>query len=1446
MSLRIYRGSFESDMIETCLNEIENDRLSKHLVIIPEHYSYEMERKMVDRFGVIGLNGIEVVTPHRMAVNCLNTDNTRYLNPAGKQMLVVCAIDVCLNDDSISGGIKQIIGRSSFASNMVSLISEFKRHMITPEILESCACTQRDENSGVGHEHLADKLEAAAAVYRRYNDLLGDKNYIDSDDDAARLAAKILADIPVGNRIEEEEKLILPKKAQLREAVAQLKELYESYGDQTKLEEEIESLKRDKLQRELELNEAKEKRKLLDSEETAPDVDKKELTKLKTQGTKRVKEAEKKLNELNEKLDKAMSDSAEFAKHSSGLPERVSLLRKEIENIKKDSSLSDSERRIPIHGGTRVWFMCFDEYLPHHMELVRAAARAAKETTVCLNYVKPDDEYRISDVEMRHRELNRKFGLLFSMAEVSALRSESERIYDDYGVYVKEAAAVPENNISRDSVIYSAMEKSYNKLKAEHPAEERFFCRSDCVSRSREADFLVKHYGLFDRFDGQAKNVEIAECENPHREIEYAAESIHTLVRESAQKYESAKKREANDRYAADMGKSFAEVRALMSGALKEKMSDAGEAELDEFMEWAGAPVPRKPEESDLLRYRDIGILFGGASDYTHILDAIFTEHNIQYFADEKIILSEHPIAVQLLSVFDIFETDWSYEAMFRFLNAGFVYEIIDNGGKKFVKRLDSGEIARLDNYVIRYDIRGRRLWEKEWDFYGEIFGMTWEQSEQREHEKRENERVNALRAKICAPLVRLLPASGSEKKRASDYVAAMYEFLHDINIYEGLTDDVRRFENKDSSGAIQTAQQFSQIWNKLLEILNQINVTMGDMEITFGKFGEYLRAGLSQCEIRTIPSALDAVYTGTVERSTSNPVKKLFIMGAVSGTYPAPASYDGFFTDIDRGYIRSYNDGSIDLAPTKTEQRTKQRYKVFKAIRSAVQSISVTYPSSDNDGSRIRPSAFVTDTKDMFGIDKHPAFPQEASDEENITSEYAAKRGLVINSAAPLSRLSPAWRSVYRCLRDSGKHDKALEQIALAASFYSRPPRISAETANELYTRSIMRGGEYTGEDGRVYSATRLETYASCPMKFFMQYGLSLAEEAKAGVQANEVGTYVHKLVQTVCGRVYDDYEGSADENEEEKCRNAWHQLDEDKLGGYIAETISETEQNLSKSIPDHYMRRRVISRIKDTVTRSSVNVLRSLKQGEFVLKATELPIENVRLNPNGRVYINGAVDRVDEFRYFGNNGERENLLRIIDYKTGDTKFSESDIRNGHNMQLVIYAIAAAMQYEENDSGVPYRLSGIYYQRMRDVYRNAGGFGGGDDGGESNVYLDGATYLPPKKGTEAQEHKREAILKAINEGEEGCYIGLSEFVSGRGGKNAKTEEERDSLIETVKHNIEGIDKEIMSGRILPMPYDGGSVGGACEYCRFCDICSFEETKTKRRRSSKASFGRGD
>lgn len=1165
MSLKLMRGALDSYMVDECIARIEKDKTSKHIVIIPEHYSYEMERIMVDRFGVIGINNIQVLTPHRMAVKYINTDTTSYLTAAGKQMLIVRAVKKCIDDDVLGNEVKRIMKRRSFNDSMVTLITEFKRRSIFPEDIKETAAAVENERI-----YLADKLNAAAAVYGEYNALLGMGHYVDMEDDIFRLA----------------------------------------------------------------------------------------------QGIGSVRDA--------------------------------------------------------VDDNTKVWFMRFDEYLPQHISLIRALVKAAAEVTVCINYVKNLD-----------------------------------------------------NENGNFSEIYMPSVKSYNRLIAERAEEEEYFRYIADTAREREIEFLVRNFGALVSIKKKLSHksilnkkiafckklkirsgaIKVIECRDPHTELEYIAESIHTLIRES----------------------------------------------------------------SGILRYRDIGILFGNAAEYTHILDAVFSEHNIPYFADEKLILSEHPIAVQLLSVFDIYETDWGHDAIMRYLNAGFIFDSAENG----LKRLDMADVSALDSYIVRYDIRGRGSWLKKndgeyvpWTYGGEVFAAAWEDYDPddiSEVEMRERERINELRYKICPPLERLLPKGADEEKPVEEHINKIIEFLRDINIDNGLMADVRRFENNnDDPDAPQTAQQFSQIWNGILDVIEQIGVTMRGICITFGELGDYLNAGLSKCEIRTIPSALDSVYTGSVERSTSVPVKYLFVSGAVSGTYPAPEVYDGYFSDIDREIMS----GSLEIALSKDEQRAVQRYRVYKAVRAAVKEICVTYPLQNQLGEECRQSGFVTDITDMFGIKKQSAFPDNPLDEENITSVYAAKKGLLINCASPINKLPPVWKSVYRYMRDSGKYNDELNQIGLAASLYSHAPSITPETADMLYTRH----NELI--NGRVYSSTRLDSYTDCPMRYFMQFGLGLGEEERGGVQTNEVGTYIHKLLQNLCAEV---------EQLSETSKEAWQNMDIDSLNAMIDNIVENTKENLPKESDNYPLRVRIMDRICKSVKRGAKNVMNSLKAGRFYIKDTELRLDNVQLADE--IYITGIVDRIDEYvsDSFGK------FIRIIDYKTGKDDYSADKIKNGKKMQLVLYAIAAQMYYEAAEKS-KIEISGIYYQHIRDKFFN-------DSKYETEVrderYLNGETYLPsPKEHSQAHEE----LLKAI--GNDPDYVNLSFNKDGSCAKKCWTSNsERDEMIQSVKKNILGIDTEIMQGTILPHPYrDGGSI--ACTYCSYKDICSFETEKSIRLKNKDgADFG---
>ena len=92
MGVSIIRGAISSGKSDMCLKQIseihEKNPDSKCIMIVPDHYSYETERKFVDFFGGIGLNNIEVLTLRRMSINFLSAKQQNHLTAPGKMMLI--------------------------------------------------------------------------------------------------------------------------------------------------------------------------------------------------------------------------------------------------------------------------------------------------------------------------------------------------------------------------------------------------------------------------------------------------------------------------------------------------------------------------------------------------------------------------------------------------------------------------------------------------------------------------------------------------------------------------------------------------------------------------------------------------------------------------------------------------------------------------------------------------------------------------------------------------------------------------------------------------------------------------------------------------------------------------------------------------------------------------------------------------------------------------------------------------------------------------------------------------------------------------------------------------------------------------------------------------------------------------------------------------------------
>ena len=804
-------------------------------------------------------------------------------------------------------------------------------------------------------------------------------------------------------------------------------------------------------------------------------------------------------------------------------------------------------------------------------------------------------------------------------------------------------------------------------------------------------------------------------------------------------------------------------------------------------------------------RFRDIVVMCGNFEEVKHIIKAVFDEYEIPYFSDEKIMLLDHPIAMQILSVFDIFEEDWSYASVMRYLRSGFIYD------EKF-KRIEQSEIDRLDNFLLKYGIRGRKKWEEEtWTTEQDSFEKVWGDVP---FEEIQDENVNSIKNIISKPLLELSKKIKSGKT-AYSYAKALFEFMESIRMYGGLRNDVKAFEE---SGKTDEAAKFSEIWNLILEILDQTVVTMGERKITFSEYGEYIRAGLSQCEIKTIPSSIDSVCIGTVERSTASPIKALFVTGAVNGTYPSDMPDEGLLSDMDRGVLKEQC--GIVIAPDTRHRMEQQYFKVYKALATVTDKLFISYHVQNGDGKAVGTSTLVQDIQSVFvNLKTQDNIITDYADRSYISAPAATLHKLFINKSKNSKSFNKSeWDKVYRWFREDEEYSEKLRILESASAFDLKAVKLKEETATELF-----------GEES-VYSASRLNVYAMCPFSYFMKYGLDAKEQEISKVAANDFGSYAHRFIQEFCYRV----EEGANTPQEKLAK--WRQLSDLQRNECIDDITNETKTKIKEfNLYDEEKRCNIIDRISKTVKGSAAVVHKSLKRGKYTASGYEQEFEKIQLSEN--VYITGAVDRVDS--YVENDRE---YIRIIDYKTGNTGFDILNIYDGVNMQMVIYAVAVKKAQEELKNR-EVNLSGIFYNKLKNELVKSENADTAKHEQIKSMRLDGVIFADETEDGKIDMESLYAVDEDMKLSVEQKNAYKSDFVPMGMYKNGKitggvhTETEGKALMKHVTDKICNIDSSIKKGNIDVSPYEENSTSNACKWCLFKEACVFERENTQMRKT---------
>ena len=787
----------------------------------------------------------------------------------------------------------------------------------------------------------------------------------------------------------------------------------------------------------------------------------------------------------------------------------------------------------------------------------------------------------------------------------------------------------------------------------------------------------------------------------------------------------------------------------------------------------------RKLIREEGLTYRDIAVVIGDLEGYASYVETEFGQLEIPCFLDRTRGIVLNPMIEYIKSALQLYIRDFSYDTVFHFLRSG-------------MADISREEIDELENYVIRTGARGYRT-------YSRLFTRRTEEmqqgSGQEDTERAEEtmERLNRIRQQF-ADTVEILHMA--PRAKAGEYVDHLYDFLEQNQVQQKLLNYQQQFEQE---GDLAKAREYAQIYRLVMDLLDQIYGLLGEEEISLQEFADILDAGFGEITVGTIPQNVDRIVVGDMERTRLKQVKVLFFLGVNDGNIPKNASKGGIISDMDREFLI---ESGTEMAPSPRQQMYIQRLYLYLNMTKPSERLYLSYAKVNSDGKGIRPSYLIDTVRKLFP-QLAVEYPQNRSRLEQIEGRQEGARYLAeeLREYADGTLREEERQDFYLMYRAYEADPEGRDRLTAAAFRRYKESGLSRIVARALYGRQLEN------------SVSRLETYAACACRHFLQYGLSLQEREEFGFEVSDMGNVYHAVLENFAGKLAESGRTWWDFDE-----NFATQAVKEAVEGYAA-TYGETV--LYSSARNEY----AITRMSRILTRTVLTLQQHLKQGSFQPDDYELSFRfaedldsiHVDLSEEEKMHLQGRIDRIDV------SEDAEHVyVKVIDYKSGNKKFDLAALYYGLQLQLVVY-MNAAMELESRKHPdkeiVPAAL--LYY------------------------HIDDPTIETPVELT--QEQINEEILTKLRmngvvNSDPAVVERLDRFLQDK-SKVIPVEKKKDGSFSArsgilsreelhvvsayVETKIRQIGREILDGKIAANPYEKGNEE-ACTYCAYKKVCGFD------------------
>lgn len=510
----------------------------------------------------------------------------------------------------------------------------------------------------------------------------------------------------------------------------------------------------------------------------------------------------------------------------------------------------------------------------------------------------------------------------------------------------------------------------------------------------------------------------------------------------------------------------------------------------------------------------------------------------------------------------------------------------------------------------------------------------------------RGNEETQQELAKLCAGLepMRVLRSGLAECNSATGFARLVMDFLEDIKLSERLSELIARCV---AEGLVSEADEYKQVWDNIGTLLSQLYMLLGDRGCDADTLIRMLRKGFESQNCFVLPSTVDCITVGDIERSRFAGTKELYVLGAADGFFPAQDTGEGLLTAPE---LQRINRREKVLSPDLEDSALRRNFEVFCILLSPSERLHISYALKKGRVLQ-RPAAVVNR---LCGILVNMPVRSGGAETERLACMQGAMESVASGISA--GELSGAQAAALAALRYLRKDIDAL---------FAVPAQEKASRAAELYGNIPI-------------SMSRLETQAECPLRNLLCNGLRLKEIQPFQGTNIDVGNVLHNTLE----RSVPELLALGDAQQP----SAMHAIVEKNM--YACAAVEHDGVLL------HTARARLLcARLKQTITQAVHSITAELTV--FTPAGYEIGFGPGRQYPPmplqtrvGQVLLQGKIDRVDSANIDG-----QTCLRVVDYKSSAHRLTGASVLDGTTLQLPLYLLAmekatgakgAAMYYQD------------------------------------------------------------------------------------------------------------------------------------------------------------------